>query len=121
MFTIIDSTMGSYPSESVEKFVGLSLACCQYNPDRRPSMMEVVRELESIQKTMPGTGDRVVSGTIHAGESTSSSSTYTGNAKWSSAFYYSRDTSGSGLGSVTSSSVLGSDLSSGVVPTISPR
>ena len=45
--------MGSYPSESVEKFVKLALKCCQEGTDARPSIAEVVRELENIWLMMP--------------------------------------------------------------------
>ncbi|KAL0460379.1 UNVERIFIED_CONTAM: putative LRR receptor-like serine/threonine-protein kinase [Sesamum latifolium] len=48
IFSIIDERMGSYPSECVEKFVNLALKCCQEETDARPSMAEVVRELESM-------------------------------------------------------------------------
>ncbi|KAL0436630.1 UNVERIFIED_CONTAM: putative LRR receptor-like serine/threonine-protein kinase [Sesamum radiatum] len=53
IFSIIDERMGSYPSECVEKFVNLALKCCQEETDARPSMAEVVRELESIWLMMP--------------------------------------------------------------------
>ncbi|KAG6631028.1 hypothetical protein CIPAW_13G061900 [Carya illinoinensis] len=53
IFSIIDEQMGSYPSESVVKFFNLALKCCQEETDARPSMVEVVRELESICSMMP--------------------------------------------------------------------
>lgn len=52
-FSIIDSRMGSYPSVCMEKFVLLALSCCQDKPEDRPSMLEVVRELEEILRLMP--------------------------------------------------------------------
>lgn len=52
-FSIIDSRMGSYPSVCTEKFVLLALSCCQDKPEDRPSMLEVVRELEEILRLMP--------------------------------------------------------------------
>ena len=57
VFSIIDSRMGAYPAECIQKFVSLALRCCQEDTDARPSMAEVVRELESIWKMMPETGD----------------------------------------------------------------
>ncbi|KAK9920196.1 hypothetical protein M0R45_028755 [Rubus argutus] len=54
MFSIIDSRMGSYPSECVERFVALALRCCHDKQDDRPSMLDVVRELETIIKIMLG-------------------------------------------------------------------
>lgn len=53
MFSIIDNRMGSYPSECVEKFVSLARRCCRDETDARPSMSEVVRELECIWRMMP--------------------------------------------------------------------
>ncbi|KAF5446557.1 hypothetical protein F2P56_032174 [Juglans regia] len=53
IFSIIDGQMGSYPSESVVKFFNLALKCCQEETDARPSMAEVVRELERICSMMP--------------------------------------------------------------------
>ncbi|KAG6680785.1 hypothetical protein I3842_13G060700 [Carya illinoinensis] len=53
IFSIIDGRMGSYPFESVVKFFTLALKCCQEETDARPSMAEVVRELESICSRMP--------------------------------------------------------------------
>ncbi|KAG5243190.1 LRR receptor serine/threonine-protein kinase [Salix suchowensis] len=104
MFSIIDNRMGAYPSECVERFVGLALNCCHDKQDKRPSMQDVVMELEAILKMMPET-DSI---------STECTSTYSGKSALSPSFYSSRDLYGS-------SSLLGSDLSSGAVPTITPR
>ncbi|XP_038693053.1 probable LRR receptor-like serine/threonine-protein kinase At1g06840 isoform X2 [Tripterygium wilfordii] len=103
MFSIIDSKMGSYPSECVERFVSLALACCLDKPEKRPSMLDVVRELENILKIMPEI-DVIFSesSSTHSGKSPSSSS------------YVTRDL-------YMSSDILGSDLISGVTPTIIPR
>ncbi|PWA97442.1 protein kinase-like domain-containing protein [Artemisia annua] len=54
MLSITDNRMGSYPSECIEKFVSLALWCCNDKPDKRPSMLDVVRELEHILEKMPG-------------------------------------------------------------------
>ncbi|XP_068667917.1 probable LRR receptor-like serine/threonine-protein kinase At1g06840 [Aristolochia californica] len=53
MSSIIDSRQGSYPSECIEPFLTLALRCCQDETDSRPSMAEVVQELESIWRMMP--------------------------------------------------------------------
>lgn len=53
MFSIIDHRMGSCPSECIEKFVSLALRCCRNETDARPSMSEVVRELECIWQMTP--------------------------------------------------------------------
>ncbi|KAI8016711.1 putative LRR receptor-like serine/threonine-protein kinase [Camellia lanceoleosa] len=101
MFSMIDSRMGSYPSECVERFVDLALRCCQDNPEERPSMLDVVRELENILRTMPETGLNTSESTsICFGESTPSSSLP----------FVSRDPY-----------VWSNDLISGVMPTITPR
>ncbi|CAB4315406.1 unnamed protein product [Prunus armeniaca] len=102
MFSIIDSRMGSYPSECIERFLALALRCCYEKQDKRPAMLEVVRELENIIKIMPA-ADTIFSPSAAPYSDQSPSS------------YLTRDTS------YVSSSVIGSDLSSGVVPTIAPR
>ncbi|PQQ09426.1 putative LRR receptor-like serine/threonine-protein kinase [Prunus yedoensis var. nudiflora] len=104
MFSIIDSRMGSYPSECVERFLALALRCCYEKQDKRPAMLEVVRELENIIKIMPAAD------TIFSPSAASNS-----DQSPTSSSYLTRDTS------YMSSSVVGSDLSSGVVPTIVPR
>ncbi|CAN1860809.1 Probable LRR receptor-like serine/threonine-protein kinase At1g06840 [Linum perenne] len=140
MFSIIDSKMGSYPSECVEKLVGLALRCCQEKPDARPAVSEVVRELEVIVRMMPPDDDQALycdaddeeegaAGMLSSskadqeegsrtafgkGSSSSSSSGFAG-----SSFYTSNSSNG---GSRSLKSVVsGSDLMSGVAPTISPR
>lgn len=62
MFSIIDSRMNAYPSECMEKFISLALGCCHDETDVRPSMSEVVRELENILHMMPedGTSEALV-------------------------------------------------------------
>lgn len=104
-FSVIDGRMGSYSSECVEKFLALALKCCQDEPDARPKMAEVVRELENIWSMMPE------SDTKRAESITPSDSGKIVSSSSSSAIkspYISADVSGS-------------DLVSGVVPTITPR
>lgn len=103
MFSIIDTRMGSYPSECVERFVALALRCCQDKQDDRPSMLDVVRELENIIKIMPGADTIFSPSGSSYNEKSPTSSTFTGDPY------------------MCSSSVQGSDLNSGVVPTILPR
>ncbi|XVE92392.1 hypothetical protein REPUB_Repub01dG0093300 [Reevesia pubescens] len=55
IFSVIDGRLGSYPSECVEKFVSLALKCCQDETDSRPSMADVVREVENMWVMMPET------------------------------------------------------------------
>ncbi|KAJ8753939.1 hypothetical protein K2173_000193 [Erythroxylum novogranatense] len=111
MFSIVSDRMGSYPAECVERFVGLAMMCCQDVTEKRPSMAEVVRELENILKMMPEEEDSMYA-------ESSSSTTYPGRESSSSrsrskALFYDFGSSGT--------SVLGSDLTSGTIPSISPR
>ena len=51
--SVIDRRMGHYPSECIGRFLALALNCCQDEPDARPSVFEVVRELENIRLMSP--------------------------------------------------------------------
>lgn len=104
MFSIIDNRMGSYPSECVEKFVALALSCCNDKPEHRPSMLDVVRELENMLKILPES-DAMYS---------ESTSIFSGQSASTSTSFATRDP-------YMSSNVSGSDLISGVTPTITPR
>ncbi|KAG8650037.1 probable LRR receptor-like serine/threonine-protein kinase At1g06840 isoform X2 [Manihot esculenta] len=104
MFSIIDSRMGSYPSECVGRLVSLALRCCHDEPENRPSMLEVVRELENILKMMPET-DAIFSEPMYP---------YSGKSASSSPLCRSMDP-------YASCSVLGSDLASDITPIINPR
>ncbi|KAG8388796.1 hypothetical protein BUALT_Bualt02G0162400 [Buddleja alternifolia] len=111
IFSIIDDQMGSYPSECVERFMNLALKCCQDETDVRPSMSEVVRELESIWLMMPDSDTKITESFVaHPGKvatppSWSSSSSFSSTLK---PYYVSQDVSGS-------------DLASGAIPTVKPR
>jgi len=50
--SFVDESMGSYPFEHAEKFLNLALKCCEDEPEPRPKMAEVVRELENICSVM---------------------------------------------------------------------
>ncbi|KAI3678598.1 hypothetical protein L6452_37897 [Arctium lappa] len=105
IFSVIDAKMGSYPSECVEKFVTLALKCCKEDTDERPSMVEVVRELENIWHMMPESDSRTNDSIdIEHGKNVSSQSS-----------------SSTTKNPYVSSDISGSDLVSGVVPTIAPR
>jgi hypothetical protein len=106
IFSLVDSRMGSYPAECVERFAALALQCCQDETDARPSMVEVVRELETIWQMTPGT-ENIASSESTAGEMGSSSSNTT--------------MSSSGDRYISSMQVSGSNLLSGVMPSINPR
>lgn len=110
MFTIIDSRMGAYPSECVDRFINLALKCCQDKPDGRPSMLDVVREVENILAMLPGAG-------VYSLESTSN---YFPESGTSPSFC----SSGSGKNTrnpCLSSNVSEGDLVSGISLTITPR
>ncbi|XP_004294713.1 PREDICTED: probable LRR receptor-like serine/threonine-protein kinase At1g06840-like [Fragaria vesca subsp. vesca] len=107
IFSVIDARMGSYPSDCVEKFLSLALKCCQDETDARPSMAEVVRELENIWFMMPEMDSRTT-------ESVLSSST-------GKVVSDPPSSSNAGKNPYVSEDVSGSDLVSGVVPTITPR
>ncbi|CAH9114314.1 unnamed protein product [Cuscuta epithymum] len=106
VLSVIDERMGSYPSECVEKFLTLALKCCQEDTDARPSMAEVVRELESIWIMMPESDNTMGESLVtNHGNDVSSSSAPSRAMK----------------NPYVSADVSGSDLVSGVVPTITPR
>ncbi|KAI5561565.1 hypothetical protein BDE02_16G125800 [Populus trichocarpa] len=112
MFSIIDRRMGSYPSKCIERFVALALRCCHDKQDKRPSMLEVVRELEIILRILPETETTEIDSA--SAYSRKTTPTFSGTSASSSSFCTNRDIS-------NSSSHLGSDLSSGVIPFIPPR
>lgn len=106
VFSVIDARMGSYPSDCVERFVTLALKCCQDETDDRPSMAEVVRELENIWHMMPESDTKMVSGSL------------TTDPRKTVSFETSSSTP---KNPYVSSDVSGSDLVSGVIPNITPR
>ncbi|XP_054819214.1 probable LRR receptor-like serine/threonine-protein kinase At1g06840 isoform X2 [Prosopis cineraria] len=105
VFSVIDRRVGSYPSEQLEKFLKLALKCSQDEPDARPKMAEVVRELENMWSMMPESNAKIpeyISSDSGKLFSSASSSSVTRTP------FISGDMSGSGL-------------VSGVEPTIRPR
>ncbi|XP_065847821.1 probable LRR receptor-like serine/threonine-protein kinase At1g06840 isoform X2 [Euphorbia lathyris] len=106
IFSVIDGRMGSYPSDSVEKFLNLALKCCHDEMDMRPSMTDVVRELETIWAMMPESDAKTL-------DTMSISSGKTETPPSSSSMVMKHP--------YVSSDVSGSDLVSGVVPTVTPR
>lgn len=111
IFSVVDSRMGSYPAECVERFAALALRCCQDETDARPSMVEVVRELDAIWQMTPGTENIASSESAAAmGSSCSNTTASSGSRMVSSGDHY-----------ISSMEVSGSNLLSGVVPSINPR
>lgn len=103
IYSVVDANMGSYPSECVEKFATLALNCCWEDTDGRPSMAEVVREIENIWQMMLDLDPRTIDSVDITEPVSSQCSSLTKNMF------------------LVSSDISGNDLSSGVIPTISPR
>ncbi|XP_020203402.2 probable LRR receptor-like serine/threonine-protein kinase At1g06840 [Cajanus cajan] len=108
IYSIIDSKMGLYPSECLDKFLTLALSCCQDNPEQRPSMLDVVRELENIIAVLPETETLFSDVSLDSSGNMASSSSASGS-------HITREEQH------MSSYVSGSDLVSDVIPTIVPR
>lgn len=105
IFTVVDNRMGSYPSDCVEKLLTLALKCCQEETDARPSMADVVRELESIWAKMP------------EAETKSTDSVMSDSGKLGTPPFSSPGMKNPYI----SSDVSGSNLDSEIIPTIVPR
>eukprot|EP00258_Populus_trichocarpa_P023642 XP_024439661.1 probable LRR receptor-like serine/threonine-protein kinase At1g06840 isoform X2 [Populus trichocarpa] len=105
IFSIVDGRMGSYPSDCVDKFLTLAMKCCNDETDERPSMIDVVRELENMWHMMPESDTKTTDtmNTDTGMEMTSPSSCSLLKNPY------------------VSSEVSSSDLVSGVAPTITPR
>ncbi|KAG5514933.1 hypothetical protein RHGRI_036092 [Rhododendron griersonianum] len=68
IFSVVDDRLGAYPAECVERFVNLGLKCCQEETEARPSMAEVVRELETIWGMMPEFDTKTISGDVSSSD-----------------------------------------------------
>jgi serine/threonine protein kinase/Leucine-rich repeat (LRR) protein len=113
IFSIIDEKMGSYTPECVEKFLSLALKCCQDETESRPSMGEVVHELENIWDMMPESETRILSAGSSKLKEVQMTPLSSASPPSSSSYIMKHP--------YVSSDVSGSELVSGVVPTISPR
>ncbi|XP_022156205.1 probable LRR receptor-like serine/threonine-protein kinase At1g06840 isoform X2 [Momordica charantia] len=107
VLSIVDTRLGSFAPECLERFVALALSCCHDKPEERPSMRVVVRELENILNMMPDDGS-----TSYSDLSPKSSTRVPSSPTSSSCITHEQFASGS---------ISGSDLVSGIVPTIRPR
>ena len=105
IFSVIDGRMGSYPPKCVVKFLNLALKCCEDETDARPSMAEVVHELENIWLLMPDSDIKTTNPMLSGSEKAMTSPSSSSNVK----------------NPFLSSDVSGSDLASEVVPSITPR
>ncbi|XP_026425685.1 probable LRR receptor-like serine/threonine-protein kinase At1g06840 isoform X1 [Papaver somniferum] len=109
IFSIVDGKMGSYPSEVLAEFITLALRCCEDRPEARPSMSEVVRDLEKMLSMVQES-----SNTISELESDFSDRSILPRSS-SSTVCEPRSQN------LSSSDIYGSDLVSGVIPNITPR
>ncbi|KAL8140283.1 hypothetical protein V2J09_006304 [Rumex salicifolius] len=108
LFSVVDQRMGAYQVECVEALASLALRCCQDDPDRRPTVAEIVRTLENIVQMIPPESDT---------KSTTDTSSNVG-AKGRDTTPSSSDTSKNPFLSMDLS---GSYLDSGIFPSIPPR
>lgn len=100
----VDARMGSYPSECLQPLVCLAIACCKDDTDSRPSMSEVVQELEAIWRLTP------------VPDSMTSFETSTDTD-----FDQKHQRKSSYSNSYMSSDMEGSGLMSGTIPNVAPR
>ncbi|XP_022861401.1 probable LRR receptor-like serine/threonine-protein kinase At5g37450 [Olea europaea var. sylvestris] len=110
MFSIIDESMGPYPSECIKKFMQLAIMCSQNEMKGRPSMLEVVRELENISSALLECDNTTLELNLNTITSESSPS-----ASAPSSSIYSKTRT------YVSNNLPGSNLVSDFFPTINPR
>lgn len=108
MLSMIDPRMGSYPSECLEPFATLALSCCKDETNARPSMAQVVQELEKIAKLMPAGAYRTTP-SMQSVDSMDMPEKHISFEEITTQNPY------------VSSDILGSDLLSGTVSGIAPR
>ncbi|KAL2500331.1 Leucine-rich repeat protein kinase family protein [Forsythia ovata] len=112
MFSIIDDSMGQYPSECIKEFMALAIRCSQDETKDRPSMLEVVRELENISSVIPKFDSTALE--LNSDALTSESPASASASAPSSSVYSKTHT-------YVSNNLPGSNLVSGVFATIKPR
>ncbi|KEH34526.1 LRR receptor-like kinase [Medicago truncatula] len=89
--SFIDERMGSYPFEHAEKFLNLALKCCEDEPEPRPKMAEVVRELEDICSVMSDSDAMRDSSTSSGGKTVSFVSSTTSSSSTIKTTFVSRN------------------------------
>uniref|UniRef100_A0A1J3H5V9 non-specific serine/threonine protein kinase n=1 Tax=Noccaea caerulescens TaxID=107243 RepID=A0A1J3H5V9_NOCCA len=104
MLSVIDGSMGQYSEseECVKRFMELAIRCCRDDPEARPRMLEIVRELENIYGMLP---------------KPYSSPSVQSTASGMSGFGF----AASGSSYNTFSQFTANQLVSGVIPSIAPR
>jgi hypothetical protein len=78
ILSFVDPRMGSYNGDAIEALFRLGIACCRDRTDDRPSMVDVVRELENIWRSSPYSMPVTSSVNFTDSPSTSDSAHYTG-------------------------------------------
>ncbi|KAL5550411.1 hypothetical protein UlMin_000587 [Ulmus minor] len=106
MLSIVDRSIGSHTSECVKTFMDLALKCCKDETQGRPLMLEIVRELENLCAMLPQSETSISD--FNASSSAGISGFTPTSLDYGNSMYLSSD-------------YPGSDLVSGVVPTIRPR
>ncbi|KOM28135.1 hypothetical protein LR48_Vigan503s001000 [Vigna angularis] len=107
IYSVIGKRMGLYPSDCLDKFLTLALRCCKDKPEERPSILDVVRELEDIAAVLSQSDEaRFPEPIDNSGEMALLSSSGSNAAREDQHKY---------------AYVSGSNLVSGVIPTIVPR
>ncbi|KAI5057338.1 hypothetical protein GOP47_0027353 [Adiantum capillus-veneris] len=104
MLSIVDPRMGPYPAECLQPLSRLAVSCCKDDYESRPSMGEVVRELEAIWRLTP-VGDSMTSFETSLDPDS--------DAKHDKGFTYNNP--------YISSDIDGSGLMSGTMPNVAPR
>ncbi|XP_031497054.1 probable LRR receptor-like serine/threonine-protein kinase At1g06840 [Nymphaea colorata] len=106
LLSVLDSRLGPYPFECLEQFAELAMRCCQDETDIRPSISEVVRELENIWRKMPDS--------VYTTSESAETEIETVGSLGSSSVATTKDVS-------VSFGISGGDLHSGAVPDLAPR
>ncbi|KAH7437227.1 hypothetical protein KP509_05G061100 [Ceratopteris richardii] len=104
LLSIVDHRMGPYPAECLRPLISMAISCCQDDTNSRPSMSEVVRELEAIWSLIPDKNTMV---SLETSISTDSG------------VNYSKDLVYNNL--LVSSDVSGRALMTNSIPEVSPR
>lgn len=104
-FSIIDGNMGPCSTDSIKKLLALALRCSHDETKDRPSMLEVVRELEDITSLLPQVNRKRTETYISSSKGLTSSPSTSSPQKTTH----------------VSTDFPGSDLISGVMPAIRPR
>ncbi|KAF3794375.1 putative LRR receptor-like serine/threonine-protein kinase [Nymphaea thermarum] len=105
LLSVLDSRLGPYPFECLEQFAELAMRCCQDETEIRPSISEVVRELENIWRKMPDS--------VYTTSESAETEIETVGSLGSSSVATTKDVS-------VSFGISGGDLHSGAVPDLAP-